>query len=137
LTISYAQAAKQLSFQNEKSTYQETTKSTMATSMSTLTQSSLNDAMEKLRQENDQLISKLHEEMNQKIQTMEESIESAGINAIQATPSVVHMETESVATSVQESTQDTMTTITTMTDKFDALANMVAIKSIRTGGRAC
>jgi hypothetical protein len=48
LAISYAQAAKQLSFQNEKSTSQETTESTMATSMSTLTQSSLNNAMEKL-----------------------------------------------------------------------------------------
>jgi hypothetical protein len=125
LTISYAQAAKRLSFQNDKSTTQETTESTMATTMSTLTQSSLNEAMEKLRQENDRSISKLREEMNQKIQSMEESIASAVINAIRATPSVVHMETESVATSVQESTQDTTTTIKTITDKFDALASMV------------
>jgi hypothetical protein len=55
LSISYTQAAKQLLFQNEKLTSQETMESTMQTSMSTLTQSSLNEAMEKLRQENDHL----------------------------------------------------------------------------------
>jgi hypothetical protein len=63
--------------------------------------------------------------MNKKIQTMEESIASAVINALRASPLVVLMETELVAMLVQESTQDTMTTIKTMTDKFDALATMV------------
>jgi hypothetical protein len=83
MTISYAQAAKRLSFQNEsKSSESINSNSTMATTMSTLTQSTLDEAMEKLRAETTKSITKLREDMQKDIQHMEDKIALAVINAL-------------------------------------------------------
>jgi hypothetical protein len=67
-TISYAQTTKRLSFQNETIISQipkdntTATMQTMTTTMSTLTQNSINDAVANLRKETEQSINSLRDE---------------------------------------------------------------------------
>jgi hypothetical protein len=127
LTISYAQAAKRLSFQSgsENSTGNQTNSGqTTNTNMSTLTQSTLNEAIEKIRNETAQSIEKLRADMQKDIQSMEGNIAAAVINALKATPTTVQMDTDTEVESTQ-STQDTTTTMKTIADKFEALTNIV------------
>jgi hypothetical protein len=127
LTISYAQAAKQLSFQSgsEKSPEnQANSGQTTTTSMSTLTQSTLDEAIKNIRNETNRLIEKLKAEMQTEIKTMEGNIAAAVINALKSTPEIVHMETETEADSTQ-STQETIATMKTIADKFEMLTTVV------------
>jgi chromosome segregation ATPase len=137
MTISYAQATKRLSFNEQQQTNQNTngnTNSTMTTSMSTLTQSTLDEALEKIRNETARSMEQLRTDMQEKIKSMETSIAAAVINAIRATPSMVQMEVEqSDAQSLQSSTQDTATTIKTLADQFEALTNVVQLLTKRVG----
>jgi hypothetical protein len=69
MTISYAQAARRLSFRNEAKTTSDPktnySNKTMATSMSTLTQTSLDEAIAKIRAETEQSITALRKELKQ------------------------------------------------------------------------
>jgi hypothetical protein len=133
MTISYAQATRRLSFKNDETDTNNrgemNSGATMATSMSTLTQSTLDQAMEKMRQEHERSIEKLRQDMQTKIQSMENSIATAVISAIRQTPSVVNMETESLDGQSMQSTQDTNATIKTLTDNLTNLANVVNLLS--------
>jgi hypothetical protein len=133
MTITYAQAAKRLSFQSDatKPSNEQNSGVTTSTSMSTLTQSTLDEAMEKIRNETTKSIEKLRSEMQKEIQNMEGNIASAVINALKSTPSVVHMEAESSEAASVQSTQDTTTTMKTMADKFETLTSIVQSLSER------
>jgi hypothetical protein len=69
--------------------------------------------------------------MQKEIQNMEGNIAAAVINALKSTPSVIHMETESLEAASVQSTQDTTTTMKTMADKFETLMNIVKSLSKR------
>jgi hypothetical protein len=101
--------------------------------MSTLTQSTLDEALEKIRKETEKSMERLRTEMNEKIQSMENSIATAVINAIRSTPEVVHtMESEeSEAQSLQSLAQETTVTMKTITEQFEALTNVVQLLSER------
>jgi hypothetical protein len=134
MTITYAQAAKRLSFQSDtsKTTCEPNSGVTTATSMSTLTQSTLDEAMEKIRNETTKSIEQLRSDMQKEIQNMEGNIAAALINALKLTPSTVHMmETDSSEAASVQSTQDTTTTMKTMADKFETLTNIVQSLSER------
>jgi hypothetical protein len=89
-TISYAQATKRLSFQNktilgsQKETSSQTNQ-TILTSMSTLTQNSLDMAIQQIRSETEKSISNLRQEMRTEVKNMEQNIAASVITAIQAT----------------------------------------------------
>jgi hypothetical protein len=122
--ISYAQATKRLSFQSEtiltKNQSNQKTNSglTMSTSMSTLTQCTLDDAISKLRDENARAIENLRTEIRNDVQSMETRIAAAVIQAVKTTQNE-HMEIES------QSSIDTNTTTRTVLDRFDALTLVV------------
>jgi hypothetical protein len=123
-TISYAQATKRLSFQHENITNNknntQTSNSglTMNTSMSTLTQSSLDDALAKIRSENARAIETLRTKIRQDVQSMETRIATAVIQAVQKS------QQEQIENSSQAST-DTSSTTRTFTDRFDSLTMVV------------
>jgi hypothetical protein len=131
-TISYAQATKRLSFQNEtilgennKDTQSQTT-TTQTTAMSTLTQDSLNATLQLFRQETEKSINDLRNEMRNEVKSMEQNIAATVIAAIQSTkPSNMEVEQQSDTESMGASTQDTMTTMQSMMDRFDALTEIV------------
>jgi hypothetical protein len=84
-TISYAQGTKQLSFQKETIITQTPNNDTnnmmqtMTTTMSTLTQSSLNDAIATLRKETENSMNALQEELKSELKSMENNIAAAEI----------------------------------------------------------
>jgi hypothetical protein len=131
-TISYAQATKRLSFQNEtilgennKETQSPTT-TTQTTAMSTLTQDSLNATLQLFRQETEKSINDLRNEMRNEVKSMEQNIAATVIAAIQSTkPTNMEVEQQSDNESMGASTQDTMTTMRSMMDRFDALTEIV------------
>jgi hypothetical protein len=124
MTISYAQAARRLSFQTEtQSTTQSKTPSaneTTATSMSTLTQTSLEAAMSKIRAETENSINMLRNELKNEVQNMEDKIATAVIKAIRASPPIDSMDTEFAETNSTQSS-NTAATIQTLADKYDSL----------------
>jgi hypothetical protein len=127
LTISYAQAAKRLSFQSgpEHSTENQTNSGqTTNTTTLTLTQSTLDEAIEKISIKTAQSIEKLRTDMQKDIQSMEGNIAAALINALKTTPSTVQMDTDTEVDSMQ-STQETITTMKTIANKFETLTSIV------------
>jgi hypothetical protein len=92
--------------------------------MSTLTQSTLDEAIKNIRNETTRSIEQLKAEMQNKIKTMEGNIAAAVINALKTTPEIVHMETETEADSTQ-STQETVVTMKTIANKFEMLTTVV------------
>jgi hypothetical protein len=131
-TISYAQATKRLTFQNEtilnKTNNQEgnTTPMTAITTLSTLTQESLNETLQKFRQETERSINELRNEMKNEVQSMEQNIAATVIAAIQnIQPIQMEVEQRSENESVDTNTHDTETTMRTIIDRFDALTQMV------------
>jgi hypothetical protein len=133
-TISYAQAAKRLSFQDDTDKNNRSVKnsgSTMATSLSTLTQNSLDEAMEQIRKETAQSINQLRNDLQTEVLNMESNIATAVINALKA-PSAIAMETEnSDEISNQSTAYDTITTMKTLEEKFDSLSTMVQMLAER------
>jgi hypothetical protein len=127
-TISYAQAAKRLSFQDAADKNVNSTNNssiTMTTSLSTLTQNSLDEAMEKIRKETAQSINTLRQELQTQVLNMEDNITTAVINAMRA-PNTISMDTDnSDEMSYQTSAHDTITTMKMLEEKFDSLSTMV------------
>jgi hypothetical protein len=128
-TVSYAQATKRLSFNNETvlGTPKEATSqnnNTIGTTMSTLTQNSLDAALQQIRKETERSINNLRNEMRTEVKNMEQSIAATVIAAIQAA-NPINMEVESDNRSTGSASQDTTTTIKSMMDRFDALTQVV------------
>jgi hypothetical protein len=126
MTISYAQAAKRLSFHStiQKSTNKTgNTPETTTTSMSTLTQSSLEEAMAQIRAETEKSINELRQEFTKEVQSMDQKIAAAVIAAIRSSPPMDPMETEYAETNSTQSSQHTAATIQTLADKYDSLHN--------------
>jgi hypothetical protein len=131
-TISYAQATKRLSFQQEtispesqKNILTNSTQ-TMTTTMSTLTQSSLNDAINSLRQETERSINSLWEELKSEVKSMENNIAMTVITAMQSANTNTTTD-ENLETASQASTCDTSATTKTMMDRIDSLTQMVQL----------
>jgi hypothetical protein len=98
-TISYAQATKRLSFKNEmilgpnKDANSNVT-NTLTTTMSTLTQDSLDATLKALRLETEKSINELRSEMKQEVKNMEHNIAATVIAAIQNNTQPMNMEIE-------------------------------------------
>jgi Tfp pilus assembly protein PilP len=127
-TISYAQAAKRLSFQenaDKNPSANTNSNNTTTTSLSTLTKDTLNEAMDQIRKETAQSIEKLRQELQTDVLSMETNIAEAVINALR-TPNAIAMEMENNEDmSTQTTSHDTTTTMKTLEEKFDALSTMV------------
>jgi hypothetical protein len=128
-TISYAQATKRLSFQNETiitQTPQANTTQTMTTTMSTLTQSSLNDTISSLRKETEKSINDpLRNEIKTEVKSMETSIATAVITAIrQSNRNFMEVENSEVAS--MDSSQ-TATTTKSVMDRLDSLTQIIQL----------
>jgi hypothetical protein len=90
--------------------------------MSTLTQTSLEAALSKIRVETENSINQLRTEFKNEVQNMEDKIASAVIKAIRASPPVDSMETDYAENnSIQSS--NTAATMQTLADKYDSLHN--------------
>jgi hypothetical protein len=130
-TISYAQATKRLSFQQETiltDSQQKTpthSTQTMTTTMSTLTQSSLNDAINNLRQETERSINSLREELKTEVKSMENNIAIAVITAMQKANRNDMEEAKSETAS--DTSIDTAATTKSMMDRIDSLTQMVQL----------
>jgi hypothetical protein len=131
MTISYAQATQKLSFNGETKNNEEiqTNAGTMVTTMSTLTQSSLDEAINKIRKETETSIQTLREELKKDVLSMEERIAASVINALKNAPPMEQMETESDNNSAQSSAQASSTTVQTLVDKVDSLYQIVRMLS--------
>lgn len=98
-TISYAQATKRLSFQNEtilgtnKDVSSHVT-NTQTTTMSMLTQDSLDATLQAFRLETEKSMKELRSKMKQEVKNMENNIAATVIAAIQNTPQPMNMEVE-------------------------------------------
>jgi hypothetical protein len=133
-TISYAQAAKRLSFQdnvdkNDRSTNNSSV--TMTTSLSTLTQNSLDEAMEKIRKETEQSINTLCHELQTQVLNMEDNIATAVINEMRAPDTISVDMDNSEEMSNQSTAQDTTTTMKALEEKFDSLSTVVQMLAER------
>jgi hypothetical protein len=130
-TISYAQATKRLSFQNEtiiaQTPHVNTTNATqtMTTTMSTLTQSSLNDAIASLRKETEKSINDLRDEIKAEVKGMENNIATAVIMAMRQN-NLSNMEVENLEAASMDSSQ-TATTTKSVMDQLDSLTQIVQL----------
>jgi translation elongation factor P/translation initiation factor 5A len=133
-TITYAQAAKKLAFQddaNKNSSTHDNSNTTTSTSLSTLTQDSLNEAMEQIRKETAESIEKLRQELQTDALSMENNIATAVINALKS-PQAISMDTDnSDEMSNQSTAYDTVATMKTLEEKFDSLSTMVQMLAER------
>jgi hypothetical protein len=135
MTISYAQATRRLSFSDMKQTQvnSENTTETNTASMSTLTQSSLDAALNKLRQENENAISSLRNELKNEVCSMEDKIANSVIKAIKSPPmDQMNIDNNNNdATSMGSSNQETIATMQTFADQIESLKNMVTMLTER------
>jgi hypothetical protein len=102
--------------------------------MSTLTQSSLDAALNKLRQENENAISALRNELKKEVRSMEDTIANAVIKAIKSSSPMDQMITDhsnNNATSMGSSNQYTIATMQTFADQIESLKNMVTMLTER------
>jgi septal ring factor EnvC (AmiA/AmiB activator) len=102
--------------------------------MSTLTQSSLDAALNKLRQENENAISALRNELKKEVRSMEDTIANAVIKAIKSSSPMDQMITDhsdNDATSMGSSNQYTIATMQTFADQIESLKNMVTMLTER------
>jgi hypothetical protein len=126
ITLSYAQATRRLSFRSDPkiTTTTNKTESSAAnmTTMSTLTQTSLEEAMAKIRSETENSINRLRQELKNEVKSMEDKIASAVVAAMRSNPPMDSMETENTDAISTQSSQ-TAATIQTLADKYDTLHN--------------
>jgi hypothetical protein len=99
--------------------------------MSTLTQDSLEAALQQIRKETEKSISELREEMHNEVKSMEQNIAATVIAAIKTTQPI-NMEVEQEENrSIGSSSHDTAATIKSMMDCFDALTQVVQNLAIK------
>jgi hypothetical protein len=119
-TILYAQAAKSLAFQvnaGQKLQTNNNSNNTMTTSVLTLTQDSLNKAMEQIRHETAQSIEKLRQELQTEVLSMENNTATAVINALK-TPQAIAMDTENSEEMSNQSTTNECGQLTCQQNKY-------------------
>jgi hypothetical protein len=73
------------------------TMQTMTTTMSTLTQNSINDAVANLRKETEQSINSLRDELKMEMKSMETSIATAVVAALRNNPNNMELEQSEAA----------------------------------------
>jgi hypothetical protein len=98
--------------------------------MSTLTQSSLEEAMAKMRSETENSINQLRQELKNEVKSMEDKIASAVVAAMRSNPPMDSMETENTDAISTQSSQ-TAATIQTLADKYDTLHNAMLLLTER------
>jgi hypothetical protein len=138
-TISYAQAAKTISPQDQNHQTpnppnQVSTTTTTTTATSTITQESLEEALQRFRQETNETISAFKNDIRSEISSIEERLTTAMIHAIQNAPREITTVKETCENSVGTNAQESQQTISTLVDKVDSLADSVALlaKSVET-----
>jgi hypothetical protein len=120
-----------LSFQNETIFAQTpqvnmtNSTQTMTTMMSTLTQSSLNDAIASLRKETEKSISDLRKEIKTEVKGMENNIATAVITAMRQN-NLPNMDVENSEAASLDSSQ-TATTTKSVMDRLDSLTQIVQL----------
>jgi hypothetical protein len=108
----------------------ETATSTMATTMSTLTQTSLEAAITTIRAETEKSINSLWQELKNEVRSMEEKIANAVITAIRSHPSMDSMETEN-ADAISTQSSQTEVTVQTLADKYDSFHSAMLLLTER------
>jgi hypothetical protein len=103
----------------------------MTTSLSTLTQNSLDEAMEKIRKETEQSINTLCHELQTQVLNMEDNIATAVINEMRAPDTISVDMDNSEEMSNQSTAQDTTTTMKALEEKFDSLSTVVQMLAER------
>jgi hypothetical protein len=131
-TISYAQAAKAISPQDQNNPTpsppnQVSTNTTTTTATSTITQESLEEALQRFCQETNETISAFKSDIRSEISSIEERLTKAMINAIQNAPREISTVKETCENSACSNAQESQQTMSTLVDKVDSLANSVAL----------
>jgi hypothetical protein len=135
-TISYAQAAKilppQLPSSNQNPPASQVSTNTTTTATSTITQESLDDALQRFRQETNETIASFKNDIRTEITSIEDRITTAMLNALRNAPREITTVNETSETSA--CTKESQQTISTLVDKVDSLADSVALlaKSVET-----
>lgn len=129
-TISYAQAAKTIQFQQplqsetqKLSQDTELTAKTASTTMSLLTQSLFEDTLNKIKHDSEKSMQSLWSKMMYKMAEMETRITQAVLNALN-TPKEINTN-NSVDTASAYTTHQDAITVTTLSDKVNELASIV------------
>jgi hypothetical protein len=131
-TISYAQATKRLSFNNESILTPPKTvqapPTTATTTTSTLTQESLEESLRRFRIETDNSIAMFRKEIQDKFMNMEDLIVAAVTKAVRIPTQEINTQCTSNDTNSNYSTaQDSNYTTSTLTDKVDNLTEIVLL----------
>jgi hypothetical protein len=129
--VSYAQATKRLSFQNETILTPPTkipTNNTavITTTTSSITQESLEESLRRFRIETDNSIAGFRQEMQEKFMNIEELIISAVTKAVQAPTQEISTQAKLNDNNSNYSTvHETVNTTSTLTDKVDNLTEIM------------
>jgi hypothetical protein len=131
-TISYAQATKRLSFNNESILTPPKTvqafPTTAMTTTSTLTQESLEELLRRFRIETDNSIETFRNEIQDKFMNMEDLIVAAVTKAVRTPTQEINTQSATNDTNSNYSTaQDSNYTTSTLTDKVDNLTEIVLL----------
>jgi hypothetical protein len=127
-TISYAQATKRLSFNKETVLYPPTNTvhatTTTETPASTLTQESLEESLNRIRQDTEQKLNLFRNKIRQEFGSIEDKIVAAVIKAITPAQEIdTNDSTMTDANSNMTTAQDSQT-VSTLTDEVDNLMNI-------------
>jgi BMFP domain-containing protein YqiC len=94
--------------------------------MSTLTQNSLDEALQKMREETSRAISELREEMKSDVRNMEQSIAASVVAALQSkNPINMEVEPTTEGGSTGAASNETTATMKSVLDRFDSLTQIV------------
>jgi hypothetical protein len=129
-TISYAQATKRLSFQQETILTPPTkipiNSTTVTTTTSSITQESLEESLRRFRIETDNSIAGFRQEIQEKFTNIEDLIVSAVTKAIKTPAQEIHTQANLNDNNSNYSTaQESTNTTSTLTDKVDNLTEIV------------
>jgi hypothetical protein len=128
-TISYAQAITNSSNAQKSTspTGQISASTSATTTTSTLTQESLDEALQRFREETNNTIAALRDDLNTKVLSMEERITNAIVNAMKTPREITTIQEQSENNSEATTALGSDRTVTTLIDKVDSLADAVSI----------
>jgi hypothetical protein len=127
-TISYAQATKRLSFNKETVLYPPTNTvhtTTTATPASTLTQESLEESLNRIRQDTEQKLNSFRNEIRQEFGSIEDKIVAAVVKAVTPAQEIDTNDSAMTDANSNMTTAQDSQTVSTLTDKVDNLMIIV------------
>jgi flagellar biosynthesis chaperone FliJ len=130
-TVSYAQAAKIINPQSPTASQNPPTSqvsmNTTTTATSTITQESLEEALQRFRQETNKTITTFKNDICTEIGSIEDQITTAMLNALRNAPREITTVNKTSENSACTNAQELQQTISTLVDKVDSLADSVAL----------